>query len=67
MFASQLGHSMEIYIDDMLVKLLEAKYHVGHLRKCFEIMNLYGMKLNPTKCTFAITSGEFLGYIVTQR
>lgn len=25
------------------------------------------MKLNPAKCTFGITSGEFLGYIVTQR
>lgn len=25
------------------------------------------MKLNPAKCTFAVTSGEFLGYIVTQR
>ncbi|KFK26842.1 hypothetical protein AALP_AA8G300800 [Arabis alpina] len=25
------------------------------------------MKLNPTKCRFAVTSGEFLGYIVTHR
>ncbi|XP_013601115.1 PREDICTED: uncharacterized protein LOC106308502 [Brassica oleracea var. oleracea] len=25
------------------------------------------MKLNPAKCTFSVTSGEFLGYIVTQR
>ncbi|KAF8110668.1 hypothetical protein N665_0080s0003 [Sinapis alba] len=25
------------------------------------------MKLNPVKCTFGITSGEFLGYIMTQR
>ncbi|XP_010513419.1 PREDICTED: uncharacterized protein LOC104789418 [Camelina sativa] len=25
------------------------------------------MKLNPTKCTFGVTSGEFLGYIVTER
>ncbi|KAG7530117.1 Integrase catalytic core [Arabidopsis thaliana x Arabidopsis arenosa] len=25
------------------------------------------MKLNPTKCTFAVPSGEFLGYIVTER
>ncbi|KAF8095030.1 hypothetical protein N665_0345s0010 [Sinapis alba] len=24
------------------------------------------MKLNPAKCTFGVTSGEFLGYIVTQ-
>ncbi|KFK26623.1 hypothetical protein AALP_AA8G272900 [Arabis alpina] len=25
------------------------------------------MELNPAKCTFGVTSGEFLGYIVTQR
>ncbi|XP_024011203.1 uncharacterized protein LOC112086481 [Eutrema salsugineum] len=25
------------------------------------------MKLNPTKCTFGVTSGEFLGYIVTKQ
>lgn len=67
MFAEQLGHSMEVYIDDMLVKLLEAKEHVGHLKKCFKILNHYDMKLNSAKCTFAVTSGEFLGYIVIPR
>ena len=25
------------------------------------------MKLNPTKCTFGVVSGEFLGYLVTER
>ncbi|CAL9010785.1 unnamed protein product, partial [Prunus brigantina] len=25
------------------------------------------MKLNPSKCTFSVSSGRFLGYIVTQR
>ncbi|XP_024015916.1 uncharacterized protein LOC112089172 [Eutrema salsugineum] len=65
MFASQLGRTMEVYIDDMLVKSLVDSDHVGHLRTCFDILDQYGMKLNPTKCTFGITSGEFLGYIVT--
>ncbi|XP_024016543.1 uncharacterized protein LOC112089912 [Eutrema salsugineum] len=58
---------MEVYIDDMLVKSLVASDHVSHLRMCFDILDQYGMKLNPTKCTFGVTSGEFLGYIVTQR
>ncbi|XP_024016831.1 uncharacterized protein LOC112090237 [Eutrema salsugineum] len=67
MFASQLGRTMEVYIDDMFVKSLVASDHVGHLRTCFDILDQYGMKLNPTKCTFGVTSGEFLGYIVTRR
>ncbi|XP_024009474.1 uncharacterized protein LOC112084555 [Eutrema salsugineum] len=66
MFASQLGRTMEVYIDDMLVKSLVATDNVGHLRTCFDILDQYGMKLSPTKCTFGVTSGEFLGYIVTQ-
>ena len=67
MFADKLGVTMEVYIDDMLVKSLHATDHLCHLRDCFETLNKYGMKLNPAKCTFGVSSGEFLGYIVTQR
>ncbi|KAF8085007.1 hypothetical protein N665_0686s0001 [Sinapis alba] len=67
LFADKLGITMDVYIDDMLVKSLIAKDHIRHLSECFETLNKYGMKLNPAKCTFGVTSGEFLGYIVTQR
>ncbi|XP_048596410.1 uncharacterized protein LOC106364989 [Brassica napus] len=67
MFADQLGNTMEVYIDYMLVKSLKADDHLNNLRDCFKILNDYGMKLNPAKCTFGVTSGEFLCYIVTQR
>ena len=58
---------MHHYIDDMLVKSLKATDHIQHLQQCFDVLNKYNMKLNPAKCTFGVTSGEFLGYIVTQR
>lgn len=48
--------------DDMLVKSTRAEEHLQHLTTCFESLNSYGMKLNPTKCTFGVTSGKFLGY-----
>ncbi|XP_013624189.1 PREDICTED: uncharacterized protein LOC106330227 [Brassica oleracea var. oleracea] len=67
MFADKLGVTMEVYIDDMLVKSLHAADHLCHLQDCFETLNKYGIKLNPAKCTFGVSSGEFLGYIVTQR
>ncbi|CAA7040713.1 unnamed protein product [Microthlaspi erraticum] len=67
MFADQLGNNMKVYIDDMLVKSAKAHDHVKHLDECFQILEKYGMKLNPAKCTFAVTSGEILGYIITQR
>ncbi|WZZ71342.1 hypothetical protein YC2023_082712 [Brassica napus] len=67
MFADKFGDTMEVYIDDMLVKQLHAENHLDHLRHYFKTLNEFGMKLNPAKCTFRVTSGEFLGYIVTQR
>ncbi|XP_056864046.1 uncharacterized protein LOC130511189 [Raphanus sativus] len=67
MFADQLGKTMEVYIDDMLVKSLHANDHVDHLEECFARLNSHNMKLNPAKCRFAVASGEFLGYLVTYR
>ena len=67
MVADKLGNTMEVYIDDMLVKSLRTADQLNHLKECFKTLNEYGMKLNPAKCTFGVTSGEFLGYIVTQR
>ena len=58
---------MEVYINDMLVKSLRAIDHLSHLKECFKTLNEYRMKLNPAKCTFGVTSDEFLGYVVTQR
>ena len=55
MFADKLGNTMEVYIDDMLVKSLRAADHLNHLKECFKTLNEYGMKLNPAKCTFGVT------------
>ncbi|XP_048611648.1 uncharacterized protein LOC106393248 [Brassica napus] len=48
--AGKLGDTMEVYIDDMLVKSLHAENHLDHLRDCFRTLNEFGMKLNPAKC-----------------
>jgi len=68
MFNAYLGETMEVYIDDILVKSLKKEDHVKHLEECFVILNQYLMKLNSAKCTFGISSREeFLCYIVTKR
>lgn len=58
---------MEVYIDDMLVKSLEAEDHISHLQQAFSTLRKYNMKLNPAKCSFDVSFGKFLGYIVTHR
>ncbi|KAJ9536419.1 hypothetical protein OSB04_un000411 [Centaurea solstitialis] len=67
MFKEHLGRTMEVYIDDMLVKSERSIDHVAHLKQSFDILRQYKMKLNPTKCSFGVRGGKFLGYLVTQR
>ena len=67
MFADYLGNTMEVCIDNMLVKSLLVEQHLNHLRQAFEVLQKYSMKLNPTKCSFDVASGKFLDYMVTQR
>ena len=67
MFQKEIGTSMEVYIDDMLVKSTKAGLHVHHLDEAFQVLNDYRMKLNPTKCAFGVSVGKFLGFIVNSR
>ncbi|KAL0344710.1 UNVERIFIED_CONTAM: hypothetical protein Sradi_4302300 [Sesamum radiatum] len=62
MFKGQVGSTMEVYVDDMLVKSKEED-HLRELKRAFETMRAYGMKLNPRKCTFGVRGGKFLGYM----
>ena len=67
MFRPLLGKTMEVYIDDMLIKSKERPDHVNHLQKVFDLLRPYGMKLNPAKCAFEVSVGRFLGFMMTQR
>ncbi|XP_065039424.1 uncharacterized protein LOC135673957 [Musa acuminata AAA Group] len=67
MFAHQIGRNMEVYVDDMIVKSQEARTHLADLAEAFATLRKFGMRLNPTKCAFRVTSGKFLGFIVHER
>ena len=67
MFQKQIGATMEVYIDDMLVKSTAAKFHIAHLSEAFQILRNYNMKLNPAKCAFGVSVEKFLGFIVNRR
>ena len=64
MFQKQIGATMEVYIDDMLVKSTKSDLHITHLSEAFQILRNYNMKLNPAKCAFGVSAGKFLGFIV---
>ena len=67
MFEPQLGKSIEVYIDDMVVKSKVVSEHVGDLEDIFEILRKQKLRLNASKCSFGVGLGKFLGYMVTHR
>ncbi|KAL8091611.1 hypothetical protein AgCh_034024 [Apium graveolens] len=66
-FKDLIGKTMEVYVDDMLVKSLVKTDHITHLREAFEVLRYHKMMLNPTKCAFGVGSGQFLGLMVSKR
>jgi hypothetical protein len=67
MFHHQIGRNVEVYVDDMLVKTKDEANHLEDLKETFETLRRYRMKLNPSKCVFGVSSGKFLGFMVSQR
>ena len=64
MFQKQIGTSMEVYIDVILVKSVKAELHIAHLAESFQVLKNYNMKLNLTKCAFRVSAGKLLGFMV---
>ena len=67
MFKPQLGKSIEVYIDDMVMKSKVVSEHVGDLGNIFEILRKHKLHFNASKCSFGVGSDKFLGYMVTHQ
>ena len=65
MFAHQLGRNIQVYVDDMLVNSVRENDHLNDLQETFNTLRSYNMKLNPSKCVFEVTTGKFLGFMVS--
>ena len=66
MFESQLGKNIEVYIDDMVVKSKIVAEHLNDLGSVFEILRRHKLCLNALKFSFSVSSGKFLGYMITR-
>lgn len=67
LFHDMIHKEIEIYIDDIIVKSRKEGDHISHLRKLFECLRKYNLKLNPTKCAFRVKSGKLLQFLVSNR
>ena len=58
---------IEVYVDDMIAKSQGEDDHVMNLRKLFERLRKFQLKLNLAKCTFGATSEKLLGFVVSKK
>ena len=66
-FKPLIGQTVEVYIDNIVVKSETRAENVQYLEETFRLMRAYNMKHNPAKCAFGVSAGKFLGFMVTQR
>ncbi|RDX69630.1 Retrovirus-related Pol polyprotein from transposon 17.6, partial [Mucuna pruriens] len=67
LFHDMMHKEVEVYVDDMIEKSKMLDQHLGDLRKLFERLRKYRLRLNPVKCTFGVKTRKLLGFIVNQR
>ncbi|RDX89626.1 Retrovirus-related Pol polyprotein from transposon 17.6, partial [Mucuna pruriens] len=67
LFHDMMHKEMEVYVDDMIAKSKTPRKHIDDLRKLFEKLRKYRLKLNPAKCTFGVGTGKLLGFILNER
>ena len=63
-FDDMLHKYVECYVDDLVVKTKKRSDHLQDLRRVFDRLRKYQLKMNPSKCAFGVSSGMFLGFIV---
>jgi hypothetical protein len=67
LFHDMMQKEIEVYVDDMIAKSRRGEDHVNMLRKLFERLKKYELKLNPAKCSFGVKSGKLLGFVVSSK
>ncbi|KAK1645233.1 hypothetical protein QYE76_063038 [Lolium multiflorum] len=66
-----LGFAMaalrKVYIDDIDITTKKGSTLIKDLKETFDNLDKFCLKLNPTKCSFGVPTGELLGFLVSAR
>ncbi|XP_070020727.1 uncharacterized protein [Nicotiana sylvestris] len=65
-FHDMIHKEIEVYVDDVIIKSKKHSDHVKDLRKFFQRLRRYNLKLNPAKYAFGVPSGKLLGFVVSR-
>jgi hypothetical protein len=64
---SQIGRNIQVYIDDVVITTRKEESLISDLAKTFDNLNRYKLKLNLTKCSFGVSAGQLLGFLMLAR
>ncbi|PKI36196.1 hypothetical protein CRG98_043413, partial [Punica granatum] len=67
LFHDMMHKEIEVYVDDMIAKSKEGEDHLVNLKRLFNRLKKYKLRLNPAKCTLGAKSGKLLGFVVSER
>jgi len=63
-FASKLGKTVLVYLDDILIFSKTAEEHLQHVREVLELLRQHQLYAKISKCRFMRTEVEYLGHLV---
>jgi hypothetical protein len=64
---SQIGRNIQVYIDDVVITARKEESLIDDLKETFDNLDRYKLNLNPTKCSFGVSAGQLLGFLVSAR
>ena len=65
MLRDKIGHTLKVYVDDMVVESKRKEGHIDDLKEVVEMLRRHKLCLNADKCAFGVGVGKFLGYMIT--
>jgi len=66
-FRDHLRKTIECYVDDIAIKSRNKDNNLHDLRMVFDIMWAHQLEMNSTKSFLGVSSGKFLGFIITSK
>jgi hypothetical protein len=63
-FREYLDIFVVVYLDDILIYLINKKNHTKQVNLVLKVLRKAGMRINGFKCTFHVKEMEFLNYIM---
>jgi hypothetical protein len=63
----QLRRNILAYVDDIVVKSVQRRDHIGDLAETSVNLKAANLRLNPEKCVFGIHKGKVLGCLISTK